>query len=88
MSRLGKKIDQGNDLLTSPRVTEKGNLLLQNKQPVYVFAVAAKATKKTIAAAVLKRFKVKPAKVAIVNLRTVKKAYVYLPQGTKLDVGN
>ncbi|MFM2381540.1 MAG: ribosomal subunit protein large subunit ribosomal protein [Candidatus Parcubacteria bacterium] len=87
-------------VLVNPRITEKA--VRQNDNNVYTFVVARNATKYTVADAVKALFKVTPVKVNIVNKsprqfmsggkgRTVsekgmKKAYVYLKKGDRIDI--
>ncbi len=83
--------------LVSPRITEKANdLALRN---VHAFIVDDKATKHDVGAAVKAFYNVKPIKVAIVRNPAkkvivrgkygvkggVKKAYVYLKKGDKIE---
>lgn len=81
-----------------PRVTEKATYLAE--KGVYVFDVPHDATKGAIRSAIKTLFKVNPVKIAIVRLpakkvfargkkgRTarIKKAYVYLKAGEKIDI--
>ena len=87
-------------ILTSPRITEKGAYL--SEQGVYVFNVAMDANKKEIADAVQTVFKVTPRFVRIVAVpRKVvatrgtnrkgktgagKKAYVFLKKGETIEL--
>ncbi len=87
-------------VLVNPRITEKA--VRQNDNNVYTFVVRRDATKYTVADAVKALFKVTPVKVNIVNKsprqfmsggkgRTVsekgmKKAYVYLKKGDRIDI--
>ena len=87
-------------IIIQARVTEKA--VRQNDANVYTFIVAKHATKYTIADAVKALFKVTPVKVNIVNKsprqfmsrskgRTLhengmKKAYVYLKKGDRIDL--
>lgn len=80
-----------------PRVTEKSGLLAQSN--VYTFEVAKSASKGTIAKAVDTLYKVKPVKIAIINVPArkvfvkgrrgtvsgMKKAMVTLKKGDKID---
>lgn len=81
-----------------PRITEKAsNVTAQN---VYTFEVERSATKKQIAKTVSEMYKVKPIRVNITKnpakkvmykgkagqTRGVKKAYVYLKQGDKIEL--
>lgn len=83
-----------------PRVTEKA--MKQSEKNVYVFKVAANATKTDVSLAVKQHFGVTPVKVNIVNktprqykhagtrrLRTergMRKAYVYLKKGDSISL--
>ncbi len=83
-----------------PRITEKAALV--TGQGVYVFDVAMRATKKDVATAVHEHYNVTPLKIRIVRLaprqlisRTrnrrgqaagLKKAYVYLKKGERIDI--
>lgn len=87
-------------VIINPRVTEKA--VRQNDNNVYTFVVRRDATKFTVADAVKSLFKVTPVKVNIVNKtprqfmsrskgRTVtqkgmKKAYVYLKKGDRIEI--
>lgn len=87
-------------VLHNPRITEKASRAMEGS--TYVFDVAQDANKKQISSAVQAVYKVKPRKVAIVNIRakTVrnmrtgksgvkgggKKAYVYLNKGETIIV--
>lgn len=87
-------------VIIRPRVTEKA--VRQNDQNVYTFVVRRDATKHTVADAVRSLFKVTPVKVNIVNkpprqfmsrakgrtlhVNGMKKAYVYLKKGDRIDV--
>lgn len=87
-------------VIIKPRVTEKA--VSQNDKNVYTFIVRKDATKFAVADAVKAIFKVTPVKVNIVNKtprqfmsrskgRTVsekgmKKAYVYLKKGDRIDL--
>lgn len=83
-----------------PRITEKAALVTEGN--VYVFDVAMRATKKEIAIAINEHYKVTPIKIHTVRLaprkivsRTrnrrgqtagLKKAYVYLKKGERIDI--
>jgi len=86
------------DVLVRPRVTEKAaNLTSQN---VYTFDIRMDATKREVAAAVAKLYKVTPIKVTVVNTpakrvrmrskrgfgktTASRKAYVFLKQGEQI----
>mgnify|MGYP003420855468 CR=1 FL=1 len=87
-------------VIINPRVTEKA--VRQNDKNVYTFVVRRDATKFTVADAVRSLFKVTPVKVNIVNkspkqfmsrskgrqvnVQGMKKAYVYLKKGDRIDV--
>lgn len=87
-------------VIIKPRVTEKA--VRQNDQNVYTFIVRRDATKFTVADAVKSLFKVTPVKVNIVNKsprqfmskgkgrklyeQGMKKAYVYLKKGDRIDI--
>lgn len=86
--------------IIKPRLTEKA--VRQNDQNVYTFIVRRDATKFTVADAVKSLFKVTPVKVNIVNKsprqfmskgkgrklyeKGMKKAYVYLKKGDRIDM--
>jgi large subunit ribosomal protein L23 len=87
-------------VLVNPRITEKA--VRQNDNNVYTFVVRRDATKYTVADAIKAFFKVTPVKVNIVNKTTrkttaggkgrvvsekgMKKAYVYLKKGDRIDI--
>jgi large subunit ribosomal protein L23 len=87
-------------VILRPRVTEKA--VQHNDKNVYTFIVARSATKYTVANAVKSLFKVTPVKVNIVNKTPrqfmsrskgrkqleagMKKAYVYLKKGDRIDL--
>ena len=87
-------------VLHSPRITEKASMHMEHS--AYVFDVAQSANKKQIKDAVFAIYKVKPAKVAIVNIKSKtvrnmrtgksgvkgggKKAYVYLQKGATITI--
>ncbi len=87
-------------VILRPRVTEKA--VGQNDKNVYTFIVARTATKYTVADAVKALFKVTPVRVNIVNKtprqfmsrskgrvqteKGMKKAYVYLKKGDRIDL--
>jgi large subunit ribosomal protein L23 len=85
------------DCILSPRVTEKASMKVEGG--VYTFEVTKDATKKSIAKAVQKLYKVIPVKVNIVKIPEKqvfvrgkfgtksggKKAYVYLKEGDKIE---
>ncbi|MDD5318219.1 MAG: 50S ribosomal protein L23 [Candidatus Pacebacteria bacterium] len=86
-------------VIRTPHITEKASRAV-DAQNVYTFQVEKEATKKSIAKAVTELYKVTPLKVAIVNLpaktvmskgkigstKAIKKAYVYLKKGDKIDL--
>ncbi len=81
-----------------PRVTEKGSLV--NTANVYTFEIDQAATKKDVARNIIELYKVTPLKVNIARnprkitlhkgklgqTKGIKKAYVYLKQGDKIDI--
>ena len=87
-------------VLLNPRVTEKA--VRQNDQNVYTFVVRRDATKFTVADAIKALFKVTPVKINIVNKtprqfmskakgrsvteKGMKKAYVYLKKGDRIEI--
>jgi large subunit ribosomal protein L23 len=87
-------------VILSPRITEKA--VGANEKNVYTFIVRRDATKFTVADAVKALFKVTPVKVNIVNKsprqfmsrskgrvqseKGMKKAYVYLKKGDRIDL--
>jgi large subunit ribosomal protein L23 len=87
-------------VILKPRITEKA--VGQNDKNVYTFIVRRDATKYTVADAVKELFKVTPVKVNIVNKtprqfmsrskgrlqseKGMKKAYVYLKKGDRIDL--
>lgn len=87
-------------IILKPRVTEKG--VGMNEKNVYTFIVRKDATKFAVADAVKAIFKVTPVKVNIVNKSPrqymsrskgrklsepgMKKAYVYLKKGDRIDL--
>ena len=90
----------GKSVIIRPRITEKAGIGAAGKSPVYVFEIADKATKTTVRAEILKRYKVKAVKINIVNLpkkslvvrgikgtkTAVRKAMVFLKAGDKIDI--
>lgn len=84
-------------VILRPHITEKSGLISQSG--VYTFEVAANANKNTVAKAVNLLYKVKPTKVAIINLPTrtvivkgrygsvsgIRKAMVTLKKGDTID---
>ena len=89
------------NLILRPRITEKATMLAESEKraAVYTFEVDARATKSTVAKAVLSMYKVKPVAVRVVNLPAkktlakggigskggVKKALVTLKKGEKIE---
>lgn len=87
-------------VIIKPRVTEKA--VRQNDKNVYTFIVRRDATKYSVSDAVKALFKVTPVKVNIVNkspkqfmsrskgrmqnVNGMKKAYVYLKKGDRIDL--
>jgi large subunit ribosomal protein L23 len=85
------------DILLRPRITEKASFVMESN--IHTFEVASTATKKQVAEAIKVFYKVTPIKVNIVKNPTkevflrgkkgrkagVKKAYVYLKKGDKLE---
>ncbi len=85
------------DILLRPRITEKANFVADRN--IYTFEVSEKSTKDNIAGAIKAFYKVTPIKVNIVRnpsktvfvrgkkgVRSgVKKAYVYLKKGDKIE---
>lgn len=87
-------------VILKPRVTEKA--VRQNDAGVYTFVVRRDATKTSVADAITEIFKVTPVKVNIVNkspkqqmsrakgrklnISGMKKAYVYLKKGDRIDL--
>lgn len=98
---ISSGVDFSHDLaaiIVRPRVTEKATVSAE--QGVYVFEVSKDSTKTRIAKAVSVMYKVTPEKVRIVKLpakkvfirgkwgekTAVKKAYVYLKKGDKIEI--
>lgn len=87
-------------VLMNPRITEKASMAMEGF--VYVFEVAGDSNKRQISEAVQAVYKVKPRKVAIVNVKPkevrnmrtgkkgmkggIKKAYVYLEKGQTITI--
>jgi large subunit ribosomal protein L23 len=85
------------DAILRPHVTEKAGLLAQNN--VYTFQVAKNSNKSVISKAVFSLYKVKPVKIAVINLPAknifvkgrwgvvsgTRKAMVTLKKGDKID---
>lgn len=86
-------------VLLRPRITEKA-VVGADKNGVYVFEVASKATKSQIAASVKAAYKVTPVKIRTTRIAEKKvfvrgkhgvktggkKAYVYLKKGDKIEL--
>lgn len=86
------------DIIIKPRITEKATDSQQNN--VYVFEVTPNANKRLIEGAFQKIYKVKPKKINITKNPSksvfvrgkkgfkngVKKAYVYLNEGDKIEI--
>jgi len=87
-------------VLLTPRITEKASMAMEGF--AYVFEVAKDSNKRQISEAIQAVYKVKPRKVAIVNVKPkavrnmrtgkkgmkggVKKAYVYLDKGQTITI--
>jgi large subunit ribosomal protein L23 len=81
-----------------PRITEKASLV--GSQNVYTFEIDREATKKEVAKSISEMYKVHPIRVNITKnpakqvmhkgkvgrAKGVKKAYVYLKEGDKIDL--
>lgn len=84
--------------IKNPRITEKASFAVE--RGVYTFDIKADANKSEIIKEIFTKYKVKPVKVNIVNIkdkpkvvrgrkaiiRGGRKAYVYLKKGDKLDI--
>jgi len=84
-------------VIKKPKITEKAAVKAES-QNIYTFEVAQKSTKKDVAEAVKKVYKVTPIKINIVNLpaknvfvrgkrgtkSAIKKALVFLKKGDKI----
>ena len=94
-------VDFSHDLaavIVRPRVTEKATMSAESG--VYVFEVSKTSTKAKIAKAIAGMYKVTPTKVRVVSLPAknvfvrgkwgvksgIKKAYVYLKKGDKIEI--
>lgn len=87
------------EIIIRPRITEKASLTAETMNS-YVFEVAKTATKTNIAKVIKELYKVTPVKVNIVNqagkkvvskgkvgkTASMKKAYVYLKKGEKIEI--
>lgn len=85
------------DILIKPRITEKASFVAESN--IHTFEIAKNATKKQVANAIKAYYKVTPVKVTIAKnpakeifvrgkkgtKQSVKKAYVYLKKGDKLE---
>jgi large subunit ribosomal protein L23 len=98
--RVGKVvITDYSSVILRPRITEKASFKFEVNN-AYVFEIAKDADKKKVEKAVLEIYKVKPVKVNIVKNPSkrvfvrgkrgvksgVKKAYVYLKEGDKIEI--
>jgi large subunit ribosomal protein L23 len=86
-------------ILHRPRITEKAAILAESSS-AYVFEISKEASKATVAQAIKALYKVTPRKVNIVKLRKkalltkgkkgstkeIRKAYVYLSKGDKIEL--
>jgi large subunit ribosomal protein L23 len=86
-------------ILIKPRITEKAAVLSETSN-VYTFEITKGATKTTVKRAVKEVYKVSPTRINIVKLpskkvlvkgkkgstRDVRKAYVYLKKGDKIEI--
>lgn len=87
------------NVLKGPRITEKAAIAADSRN-VYVFEVNQNATKDSIAYSIREAYKVTPVKVRVVNTKArqvfvrgkrgekgaIKKAYVYLKKGDKIEL--
>jgi len=85
-------------ILIRPRITEKATM--QQEHNVYVFEIHAGAQKKDVTAAIVETYKVTPVRINITKnpakqvfvrgkrgaTAAVKKAYVYLKDGDKIEI--
>lgn len=85
-------------IIKKPRITEKS--AISAEKGVYVFEVSKTSNKDSISQAIKALYKVRPVKVAIVKLpakktmargkrgttNEIKKAYVYLKKGDKIEL--
>lgn len=90
------KVQGKSDII--PWITEKATLL--NEQGAYVFRIAKKLNKKSVALAIKQTYKVEPEKVNVINIPSkrillrrkhaqkpgYKKAIVYLKKGDKIEL--
>ncbi|MFA6536627.1 MAG: 50S ribosomal protein L23 [Candidatus Paceibacterota bacterium] len=86
------------DVIIRPRITEKASFLGANN--VYAFEITTTATKPAVERAITEMYKVNPVKVRIVRnpakqkiargvkgeIAGVKKAYVFLKKGDKIEI--
>lgn len=86
------------EVIIRPRITEKATIVQEGN--VYVFEVFSDATKSKVSKAIKEIYKVEPKKVNVVNSPSkkvfirgkigtksgVKKAYVYLKEGDKIEI--
>ncbi len=86
-------------ILIRPRITEKAAVLSESAN-VYTFEITKSATKTTVKRAVKEVYKVSPTRINIVKLpskkvivkgkkgstRDIRKAYVYLKAGDKIEI--
>lgn len=86
-------------IIIRPRITEKASMSAEI-QNAYVFEVSKDANKNNLSKAIKELYKVTPEKINIVRLpakkvlsrgkvgrtNSVKKAYVYLKKGEKIDI--
>ncbi len=87
-----------NQVIKKPRITEKATLVTDKNQ--YVFVVTEDATKASVAKAIEQLYKVKPVRVNITKTpakkviikgrrgmkSAIKKAYVFLKKGDKIEL--
>jgi large subunit ribosomal protein L23 len=85
-------------ILLRPRITEKATV--QNEKNAYVFEIDAKANKTDVSNAIFENYKVHPLSVNITKTpakkvfvrgkigkkAAIKKAYVYLKEGDKIEI--
>lgn len=95
----GAIVNENNRVILRPRITEKASLLAET-QNVFIFEIADNATKLQVRNAVASVYGVTPTKVSIVRnsgkhmfyrgrmgeTSGVKKAYVYLKKGDKIEL--
>jgi large subunit ribosomal protein L23 len=97
-TEVKKNIDDYNNVLLRPRITEKSSV--RAEAGVYVFEVAERSNKIQVADAIKQIYKVTPVKINIARIpdKAVfsrgrkgvktggKKAFVYLKKGDKIDI--